>query len=244
MTSEKSTLSRSRRQNSVLKSGGLFQAKIKILFVQQLPSRARGSRGLLRVGANLVECAIGRSGIGVKRREGDGATPIGRFAFLGWLRRMDRWRSGFAGESGIRPLNGWCDDPGSRNYNRPVRLPSLVSAENLWREDHLYDVVGILDYNIKPRAVGRGSAVFFHLAHENLQPTAGCVALRARDMRHIQHRLAARPILVIGAGKKPQREPKMAEPTRTWVAPSWIACSKSALMPMESFSTPKSRARR
>jgi L,D-peptidoglycan transpeptidase YkuD (ErfK/YbiS/YcfS/YnhG family) len=228
----------------VLKSGGIFQAKIKILFVQQLPSRAGEPRGLLQVGANLVECAIGRSGIGVKRREGDGMTPIGRFAILGWLRRMDCWRSGFAGESGIRPLDGWCDDPGSRNYNRPVRLPSPVSAENLWREDHLYDVVGILDYNLRPRAVGRGSAVFFHLAHEKLQPTAGCVAVRARDMRHIQHRLAARPLLVIGSGNKPQREPKMADPTRTWVAPSWIACSKSALMPMESFSTPKSRARR
>lgn len=244
MTSEKSTLSRSRRQNSVLKSGGIFGAKIKILFVQQLPRLARGPRGLLRVGANLVECAIGRGGIGVKSREGDGVTPIGRLTILGWLRRTDRWRSGFAGESGVRPLDGWCDDPGSRNYNRPVRLPSPASCENLWREDHLYDVIGILNFNIRPRAIGRGSAVFFHLAHENLQPTAGCVAVRARDMRHIQHRLAERPILVIGCGRRPQREPKMADPTRTWVAPSWIACSKSALMPMERFSTPKSRPRR
>lgn len=244
MTSEKSTLSRPRRQNSVLKTGGILRAKIKFLFVQRLPPRAGEPRGLLRVGANFWECAVGRGGVGAKRREGDGVTPIGRFAILSWLRRKDRWRSGFAGENGIGPRDGWCDDPGSRNYNRPVRLPTPVSAENLWREDHLYDVVGILDYNIRPRTMGRGSAVFFHLAHQNLQPTAGCVAVRARDMRQIQHRLAARPVLVVGSDKKPQRAPKMAEPTRTWVAPSWIACSKSALMPMESFATPKSRARR
>lgn len=34
------------------------------------------------------------------------------------------------------------------------------------------------------------------------------------------------------------RLPKIALPTRTWVAPSWIAASKSALMPMDSAFNP------
>lgn len=198
----------------------------------------------MRIGSTLVECAIGRGGIGVKRREGDGVTPLGRFSIIGWLRRRDRWRAGCSKERDILPFDGWCDDPASRNYNRPIRLPTPVSAETLWREDHLYDVVGVLNFNIRPRTIGRGSAIFFHLAHERLQPTAGCIAVRARDMRHIQLRFAERPIISVGPDKRPQRQPKMAEPTRTCVVPSWIACSKSALMPMESFARPKSRARR
>jgi L,D-peptidoglycan transpeptidase YkuD (ErfK/YbiS/YcfS/YnhG family) len=68
----------------------------------------------------------------------------------------------------------------------------------MWRADHLYDVVGVLDYNIRPRVRGRGSAIFFHIATDDLTPTAGCVALRARDMARLLPRLARRVTLLIG----------------------------------------------
>jgi L,D-peptidoglycan transpeptidase YkuD (ErfK/YbiS/YcfS/YnhG family) len=78
----------------------------------------------------------------------------------------------------IRPNDGWCDDPADRNYNRPVRHPYPASAERLWRQDHLYDVVVLLTHNVRPRVRGRGSAVFMHVARPGYAPTEGCIALR------------------------------------------------------------------
>jgi L,D-peptidoglycan transpeptidase YkuD (ErfK/YbiS/YcfS/YnhG family) len=139
--------------------------------------------GLIVSGSLTMPCAIGRNGIGPKRHEGDGRTPIGLLALVGWRRRKEKWRV-FRPESRvIARWDGWCDDPGSNGYNRAVVLPFRARAENLWRVDGLYDVIGILDFNFDPRIKGRGSAIFFHLAHEDFQPTAGCIAVRRSAMR-------------------------------------------------------------
>ena len=97
----------------------------------------------------------------------------------------------------LRRDSAWCDDSGDRNYNRPVRLPYGRSREGMWRDDRLYDI-GLLDYNIRPRVEGRGSAIFFHLAREDLSPTAGCVALKRADMRRLLPRLSRRAVMVVG----------------------------------------------
>ncbi len=81
--------------------------------------------------------------------------------------------------------DGWCDAPRDRNYNRFVKLPYPASHEELWRKDHLYDVVVILGHNERPRIRGFGSAVFFHLADPDGGPTAGCIAVSAEDMRKV-----------------------------------------------------------
>ena len=59
----------------------------------------------------------------------------------------------------------------------------------MWRDDELYDVVVVLGYNMRPRVRGRGSAIFMHLARPGYAPTAGCIALSARDMRIVLERL-------------------------------------------------------
>ena len=92
--------------------------------------------------------------------------------------RQPRCRAGSS-----RPDDGWCDDPGDRNYNRPVRLPYPASHEAMWRDDHLYDVVVVLGHNDGPRRRGVGSAIFFHLADPRRRPTAGCIAVSRKDMR-------------------------------------------------------------
>jgi L,D-peptidoglycan transpeptidase YkuD (ErfK/YbiS/YcfS/YnhG family) len=146
---------------------------------------------MLRIGNLRVPCALGRSGITHNKREGDGGTPAGRYRLLDIRYRADR----IARPSTSLPLratrasDGWCDAVGDRNYNRPVRRPYPASSETMWRDDPLYDVVVILDWNISRRSQGRGSAIFFHLARPGFTPTEGCVAVRLPDMRRILKRL-------------------------------------------------------
>ncbi|MGE0006346.1 MAG: L,D-transpeptidase [Parvibaculaceae bacterium] len=159
-------------------------------FLSLIHVRARSAAardGLLIAGSLRLPCKLGRAGRRALKREGDGATPAGvwpmrrvlaRQGPCGWLRTGLPVRF-------IAPDDGWCDDPGDRNYNRAVRLPYAASHEEMWRKDHLYDVVVILGHNDRPRVRGAGSAVFFHLADPRGGPTAGCIAVSAKDMRKV-----------------------------------------------------------
>jgi L,D-peptidoglycan transpeptidase YkuD (ErfK/YbiS/YcfS/YnhG family) len=151
------------------------------------PVSADRRRGLLIVGGLPVPCALGRSGIARRKREGDGATPAGRLALVAVLYRPDRLRRPATRLPvlPLRPDSGWCDDASHRLYNREVRLPFRAGHERLWRADHLYDVVIVLDYNfLRPRR-GAGSAIFLHLAASGFSPTEGCIAVAMPAMRRI-----------------------------------------------------------
>lgn len=147
--------------------------------------RSRGApRGWVRAGPLLLQCALGRSGRFHRKREGDGATPSGWWRPVMVLYRADRTtrpRTGLAVRP-LRPNDGWCDAVGDRNYNCYVRHPYPASAERLWRSDHLYDVIVVLDHNTRPRVRGGGSAIFMHLARSGFTPTEGCIALARRDL--------------------------------------------------------------
>ena len=134
-----------------------------------------------------VPCALGGSGIRQRKREGDGVTPAGRFGLVAAFYRPDRLRRPQT-TLPLEPLrldSGWCDDPGDRRYNRPVRLPCPASHERLWRDDHLYDLLVVLDYNLARPRRGAGSAIFLHLAAPGFAPTAGCVAVTDAAMRRL-----------------------------------------------------------
>jgi L,D-peptidoglycan transpeptidase YkuD (ErfK/YbiS/YcfS/YnhG family) len=152
---------------------------------------AAARRGRLQLGPLQFACALGRSGCRVRKREGDGATPIGRWSVLGVLFRADRLRSPRT-PLPARPignLDGWCDAPHDRNYNRPVRHPYPASAEQLWRQDGLYDVVVVLGHNHRPRVRGGGSAIFMHVARPGYAPTEGCIALQRDHLLRVLERL-------------------------------------------------------
>src|SRR5215469_10296624 len=105
--------------------------------------------GLARWDGRDMRCALGRSGINPAKREGDGATPAGRFAMRFVFYRPDRETRPSTGLP-CRPLardDGWCDAPADPAYNRMIRLPYPASAENLWRGDRMYDLVVPLGYN-------------------------------------------------------------------------------------------------
>jgi L,D-peptidoglycan transpeptidase YkuD (ErfK/YbiS/YcfS/YnhG family) len=152
---------------------------------------AAATRGVLRLGVMNFACALGRTGRRARKREGDGATPVGSWQMLKVLYRADRVRRPQTGlpVRPVRPDDGWCDEPADRNYNRLVRHPYPASAERLWRDDRLYDIVVVLDHNRVPRVRGAGSAIFMHVAGPGFAPTAGCIALRHGDLMRVLKRM-------------------------------------------------------
>jgi hypothetical protein len=114
---------------------------------------------------------------------GDGsrhaAAPGERAVFFAVIGHLSRQQHAAA------PQDGWCDDPAAAAYNRPVRLPYAASAERLWREDGIYDLIVPLGYNDDPVVPGAGSAIFLHVAHPDYAPTEGCVALAPADLMRV-----------------------------------------------------------
>ena len=161
-------------------------------------------RGILAAGPFRIPCALGRSGTTIFKREGDGATPVAVMAAIEiWYRggargdRMARPKSRLPARR-VRPgVDGWCDAPRHAAYNRHVRLPFPASAETLARDDRLYDVVVVLDWNYRQRARSRGSAIFFHVARPGYPPTEGCIAVAPSDMTKLAPFLARRTRLVV-----------------------------------------------
>ena len=140
--------------------------------------------GRLVMGAQIWRAAFGRGGVRLHKEEGDGATPAGDLPLRRVLYRADRLRPPRATVpiEPIAPSDGWCDDPGHPDYNRAVRLPHPARHEALWRDDSLYDVVGVLGWNDDPPRRGLGSAIFLHVARPDFAPTEGCVALALPDL--------------------------------------------------------------
>jgi L,D-peptidoglycan transpeptidase YkuD (ErfK/YbiS/YcfS/YnhG family) len=147
----------------------------------------------LVVDGQAFDCAIGRAGAcdAADKREGDGCTPLGNWPVRAVLLWPDRglspptalpWRW-------LRRSDGWSDDPNDPAYNRPVLHPHRFSAERMWRDDGLYDVVIVLGHNDRPPVAGMGSAIFLHIRGE--EPTEGCVAVSPGAMRIVLAALSA-----------------------------------------------------
>jgi L,D-peptidoglycan transpeptidase YkuD (ErfK/YbiS/YcfS/YnhG family) len=77
---------------------------------------------------------------------------------------------------------GWCDDINSNFYNKLIKFPFNYGAEKLWLRDNIYDVIIIINYNIRPVVKKKGSAIFLHIAKKKYTPTRGCIAISKKDM--------------------------------------------------------------
>lgn len=157
--------------------------------------------GRFRFEGQTLRCALGKGGVlpEAAKREGDGATPAARLPLRRVLYRADRGPAPHC-VLPVEPLDladGWCDDPADRAYNRAIRLPFDGRHEALWRQDGIYDIIGILGWNDDPPERGRGSAIFLHLARPDHAPTEGCIALSATDLRAVLAR-GLRGIVVMG----------------------------------------------
>jgi L,D-peptidoglycan transpeptidase YkuD (ErfK/YbiS/YcfS/YnhG family) len=143
--------------------------------------------GLLKYKDLKFRCALGKAGIGKKKKEGDNITPKGNFKILKIYYREDRLKKITSKFKIIKITRnmGWCDDPNSKKYNQLIKLPTSYSYERLYRKENIYDLIIVLNYNIKPTIKNKGSAIFIHVASKNFNKTAGCIALKKSDLRKL-----------------------------------------------------------
>lgn len=158
---------------------------------------------LTKDGESRFPCAIGKGGMVAadQKREGDGASPIGRWPLRTVYYRPDR----IARVETRLPIialtetDGWCDAPDDPAYNRRITRPYAASHEVLWREDHVYDLIVELGHNDSPPVPGLGSAIFIHVARPDYAPTEGCIALALPDLQTVLKLAGPETVLEIRA---------------------------------------------
>ena len=133
-----------------------------------------------------IKCAIGKKGIGNKRKEGDLITPKGQFRIKYILYRKDRVKiSSKLKKKVIKKNMGWCDDPKSKQYNKLIKLPFVYRHEKLYKKENMYDIILVLNYNMNPIKKNKGSAIFIHIAKNNFKKTEGCIAIKKNQILRI-----------------------------------------------------------
>jgi L,D-peptidoglycan transpeptidase YkuD (ErfK/YbiS/YcfS/YnhG family) len=140
--------------------------------------------GYLKYKKLKFRCALGKAGINKKLIEGDNITPKGIYKIVNIYFREDRIKNIISKLKliKIKRTMGWCDDQNSKKYNQLIKLPTKYRHEKLYRNDKLYDIILVLDYNMDPIVKGKGSAIFLHLSKNLKNKTRGCIALKKKDM--------------------------------------------------------------
>lgn len=151
----------------------------------------------VRFMGRTLPCSIGKGGLSSRKREGDGATPMGEHRIVGMLYRPDRMDRPTDWALPIRPSDLWSDDVNDPDYNLMVRAPHGFSHEKLRRGDRLYDLVILTDWNWPYPVKGRGSAIFIHRWRKPHHPTEGCVAFAPDDLLWLARRITYGTRLIV-----------------------------------------------
>jgi len=145
-------------------------------------------------------CSLGKAGIKIKTKEGDNITPKGIFKILKLYYRADKINKIDTAlkKIKIKKNMGWCDDPESKYYNKEIKIPNKFSYEKLYRNNSVYDLIIVLNYNIRPTVKNRGSAIFIHIAKNKYPPTKGCIALKKLHLIKILKEINSNTLIRIG----------------------------------------------
>jgi L,D-peptidoglycan transpeptidase YkuD (ErfK/YbiS/YcfS/YnhG family) len=153
----------------------------------------------------VTDAAIGKNGVcaDADKREGDGKTPLGTYQLRSAFVRQERvpLLMTHLPVQALATDSGWCDAVEDVNYNRFVQHPYAASAEQLWREDGLYDVIVVLGHNDDPVIPGHGSAIFLHCCKYDadglMKPTLGCVAVAKEALLELLRDATSQTVLHI-----------------------------------------------
>ena len=131
----------------------------------------------------VFKCSIGKKGLKKIKIEGDGSTPVGLFSLgIVYYRpdRIDKPNTKLKIKK-ITKRMGWCNDANNKKYNKEILLSKKNKGEKLFRSDHIYDLILVINYNTKKTIKNKGSAIFIHLT-KNYKPTLGCIVIQKNDL--------------------------------------------------------------
>ena len=128
------------------------------------------------------KCSLGKKGIRKNKFEGDFCTPSGKFKLGKLYWRPDRVQLPETKLlcKKIKKDMGWCNDVKNQFYNKEIKVNKKIKHEKLYRNDHKYDYIILIEYNYKRIIKNKGSAIFIHTT-KNYKPTAGCIAVSKKD---------------------------------------------------------------
>ena len=128
-------------------------------------------------------CCVGKNGLTNNKIEGDKKTPKGLFSLGNVYYRKDRNKKPITKLNciSIKKKMVWCNDVRNKKYNKLIKINKKIKHEKMFRKDYKYDYVIPIQYNTKNTVVGKGSAIFIHIT-KNYKKTAGCIALRKKDL--------------------------------------------------------------
>jgi len=135
-----------------------------------------------------------------QKREGDGRTPSGTFAFQFMFGVMPNPGVHFPYRR-VNRYDFWDDDPASALYNRwvDVRRQDPGASPEPMDVTPAYRYGAVIAYNLR-RTPGAGSAIFIHVGTGG--PTAGCVSLPAPELLRLLRwmRPVRSPAIEMGVG--------------------------------------------
>ena len=86
-------------------------------------------------------------------------------------------------------------------YNKHININNFSSLnfnyEKLWREDNAYDILIVTSHNVKPTIKNKGSAIFIHCSFSDDRNTAGCIALKKKDLVFLLNNLKDKTFIKI-----------------------------------------------
>lgn len=130
-----------------------------------------------------IKANAGSQGIAAanQKKEGDNKTPSGlyklgpAYATYPLALKMDYHY--------VTNQDKFIDDPHSPDYNTWVTGDTTAQTyERMKREDGIYDLGIVINYNMNPIIAGMGSAIFMHIWYGPNIGTEGCIAMARQDM--------------------------------------------------------------
>jgi len=149
-------------------------------------------------GKKKIRCLVGKNGIGKKNREGDNKTPKGIFRVKKIYYRKDKFLNIKSGIPifKLKKNDKWCIDSKSRRYNSFFTKNINCGYESLFRNDGVYDLIVVLDYNLDKVKKFKGSAIFLHCIGEK-KFTEGCISIEKDSLKKIIQRLSPLSKIII-----------------------------------------------
>jgi len=145
----------------------------------------------VNLGRNGLGWGLGQPGLSIHqdephKQEGDGKAPAGIFKIskaFGYAPYLETKMPYIQADKQLICV----DDIHSQDYNKILKLDPdnrPKSFEWMRRQDELYKIGLVIEHNREAKR-GAGSCIFFHIQRSENAPTAGCSAMKEKDLETI-----------------------------------------------------------